>query len=591
MSPTLERGLGNGTAVDVNLDGIKDLVFSSDISTTRSEVTTPVFIFNRKDNNFSLSSLTIDSIAGSFPRVYFGMYVVSQDINRDGIPDFIVVDQSERYKDPVLKEYGGFVGAEQFAYISEQVGVYKKVSLSPDNLCVHGWGVVESADGVFRFLMNVPWSDNTSKGIATVISAFNANDNTFTPQNYRRTDDYHAVNGAAGFTDYFYQSALDINNDGNTDVVSFASMGGKSAIYWNDGQGGFRFLKELKIGLKDGVVVEEVAIGDFNGDGFQDIVVMAVNRSANPSSLYKTIRVLINEDGKDLVDRTDTWLKGAFQDIDSSYGYLDIFDFNQDGRSDFIFNHFASEVWSPGVPNLVDVFVSDGKSFQLHTISGNQVDPRTIPISDTTFVDSRNEWTVMVSDGPAKTSVEDLAGSQYPVLFSELGPVISFVQRSSDQVEVRFASYGLLLEEGNFRLSLGDSLLAAPQDPVATEAYRLYKAAFNRTPDPEGLGYWIAQMDGGMDLIEVSARFIDSSEFRAQYGYAPSDADFLTRVYTNVLGRTPDKGGFDWWLNAMSTDPSKTKAKVLADFSESPENKDGTAEVVAVGIEFAPWSG
>jgi hypothetical protein len=98
-------------------------------------------------------------------------------------------------------------------------------------------------------------------------------------------------------------------------------------------------------------------------------------------------------------------------------------------------------------------------------------------------------------------------------------------------------------------------------------------------------------MDKGMDLIEVSARFIDSKEFRDLYGSAPSNADFLTKVYTNVLGRAPDKGGYDWWLNEMNTNAEKTKAKVLADFSESAENQTGTAPLVATGIVYEPWSG
>ena len=133
--------------------------------------------------------------------------------------------------------------------------------------------------------------------------------------------------------------------------------------------------------------------------------------------------------------------------------------------------------------------------------------------------------------------------------------------------------------------------LAFDLDSVAGQAYRIYKAAFNRTPDAEGLGYWIGQMDKGMGLQEVSARFIDSKEFKTLYGDAPSKADFLTKVYTNVLGRAPDQGGYDWWLNAMNTDPGKTFSKVLADFSESSENLSGTAPLVAMGIVYEPWSG
>jgi hypothetical protein len=141
------------------------------------------------------------------------------------------------------------------------------------------------------------------------------------------------------------------------------------------------------------------------------------------------------------------------------------------------------------------------------------------------------------------------------------------------------------------RVKFSDLSLALDVSGNAGQAYRIYKAAFNRTPDEAGLGYWNAQIDGGMSLIEVSSRFIDSSEFRDLYGVSPSNEAFLMLVYTNVLGRVPDQGGFEWWLNAMNADASKTKAKVLADFSESAENVTGTAELVLSGIEYIPWAG
>jgi Ca2+-binding RTX toxin-like protein len=141
------------------------------------------------------------------------------------------------------------------------------------------------------------------------------------------------------------------------------------------------------------------------------------------------------------------------------------------------------------------------------------------------------------------------------------------------------------------RVRFSDTALAFDVEGIAGKGFRIYKAAFNRNPDESGLGYWIGQMDGGMDLLEVSSRFIDSAEFRTLYGNNPSNADFLTKVYSNVLGRAPDASGYAWWLNAMNTDATKTKAKVLADFSESPENKAGTEQLVLMGIEYTPWSG
>jgi hypothetical protein len=98
-------------------------------------------------------------------------------------------------------------------------------------------------------------------------------------------------------------------------------------------------------------------------------------------------------------------------------------------------------------------------------------------------------------------------------------------------------------------------------------------------------------MDNAMDLIEVSARFVDSNEFRSLYGTNPTNEQFLTKLYTNVLGRQPEASGFNWWLNELNTNPEKTKAKVLADFAESAENQTGVVSLIGNGITYEPWVG
>lgn len=139
------------------------------------------------------------------------------------------------------------------------------------------------------------------------------------------------------------------------------------------------------------------------------------------------------------------------------------------------------------------------------------------------------------------------------------------------------------------RITFADKVVALDWEGKGGKGYRIYKAAFNRSPDEEGLGYWIAQLDNGMDLIEVSARFIDSAEFRSLYGTDVTDDQFLFKVYSNVLGRDPDESGYAWWLNEIKTNPEKTRAKVLADFSESAENKAGLVGVTNGGVVYERW--
>jgi len=138
------------------------------------------------------------------------------------------------------------------------------------------------------------------------------------------------------------------------------------------------------------------------------------------------------------------------------------------------------------------------------------------------------------------------------------------------------------------RLAFSDGALAwdTGSDGVAGQAYRLYQAAFDRTPDEPGVGYWIAQMDQGMDLLEVSARFIDSSEFRSIYGTEPTNAEYLHRLYTNILDREPDQGGYEWWLDQLNNNPEKTWERVLADFSESEENQQNMLELTGGVVSY-----
>lgn len=104
------------------------------------------------------------------------------------------------------------------------------------------------------------------------------------------------------------------------------------------------------------------------------------------------------------------------------------------------------------------------------------------------------------------------------------------------------------------------------------KAYRLYRAAFGRTPDQGGLDFWIGVLDNGTTLYRVAECFIDSDEFRSIYGTNPTNRDFAILLYTNVLHRAPDGAGIDWWIQRL--DEGVSKAEVLIGFSESAENKE-----------------
>jgi len=121
-------------------------------------------------------------------------------------------------------------------------------------------------------------------------------------------------------------------------------------------------------------------------------------------------------------------------------------------------------------------------------------------------------------------------------------------------------------------------------DDTAERAYRLYEAAFGRDPDEEGLGYWIGEIDQGMNFNEVASRFIDSNEFESRYGKNPSNTVFIENVYINVLDRLPDEEGRQYWNGQL--DSNMARNEVLARFSDSEENRAKVANEIDDGVFY-----
>jgi Ca2+-binding RTX toxin-like protein len=137
------------------------------------------------------------------------------------------------------------------------------------------------------------------------------------------------------------------------------------------------------------------------------------------------------------------------------------------------------------------------------------------------------------------------------------------------------------------RLAFADGALALDVDGIAAQAYRVYTAAFDRAPDPGGLGFWIDRMDKGVSLLDVATGFTRSDEFTAMYGASPSAENFLSKLYQNILHRTPDQGGYDFWVNAMHNGASE--GLVLSLFSDSAENQAQVIGSIEHGIGYVAF--
>ncbi len=151
---------------------------------------------------------------------------------------------------------------------------------------------------------------------------------------------------------------------------------------------------------------------------------------------------------------------------------------------------------------------------------------------------------------------------------------------------VRLTTHGVLtleLLEDSYRLAFvgvdgagvldqasGTCINAPKLQIVAAQAplYRLYKSVFLREPDQVGLDYWTDVADGGYPLMSIAGLFADSPEFTQRYSTLDDDA-FLTLLYRNTLGRSPDPRGFAYWQAQMAS--GIDRGRVVIAFSEGEE--------------------
>jgi serralysin len=119
--------------------------------------------------------------------------------------------------------------------------------------------------------------------------------------------------------------------------------------------------------------------------------------------------------------------------------------------------------------------------------------------------------------------------------------------------------------------------------------YRIYAAAYGRTPDEGGLRFWTGVMDGrgpgapdAGDQEYLASFFLTANEFINLYGSNPTDYQYIDAMYANVLNRVPDQGGYDFWVGAMQGGLGRDD--ILISFAESAENVAQTAPDLDNGI-------
>lgn len=171
---------------------------------------------------------------------------------------------------------------------------------------------------------------------------------------------------------------------------------------------------------------------------------------------------------------------------------------------------------------------------------------------DDRFTGGADDDALFGGDGTGDTAVYSGPQAGFTVQIERDG--VTVIDRSGAEgtdalSEIEFLSFG---DAADFNLATQVGIASLSAEEIATFV-ELYIAYFNRAPDAEGLNFWGSAFANGFSLESIATLFLDQAETRAAYPDSLSNLDFATQVYNNMLGRTPDQDGLDFWADALDS--------------------------------------
>lgn len=169
-----------------------------------------------------------------------------------------------------------------------------------------------------------------------------------------------------------------------------------------------------------------------------------------------------------------------------------------------------------------------------------------------------------------------------------------FLESFSDQVVIGRVGEVLTVQAADGEKSLlniervvfTDQTLAFDVEGVIGQTELTYWAAFGRSSDAAGLGYWVEQQEAGSGFegLALAATFIASQEYAALFADETNNG-FVTRLYDGFLQREADVEGQDFWEGALGDGVSR--AEVMASFVASEEAQQYLQPLMETGLWLA----
>jgi hypothetical protein len=613
--------------IDANGDGIQDiLVFGAyyPFNGSNPVAQAATLLLGKGDGTYTVGNSALSALTTVHPRE-----MVRGDFNGDGKEDFFIADHGY--------DVHPFPGAQNKLLLSSPNG-YVDASANLPQIAdfTHSAAVGDvNGDGKLDIFVG-----NLSGPSSPAQPYFLLGDGS---GHFTKSDAGLPV-GTGGLlnrnTDQYGATAsllADLNGDGRDDLVlgNDGNTYGKehrSAVFWNTGSGfsatSMSYLPQGFYG--DYRIVHDIAAVDLDGDGDKDLILLS--SESRPMEAYGdgwAIDTLRNDKGT-FVDDTASHFANAdrfegqpneISKIGASE-FIRMLDVNGDGHQDLVITQFMN---NPPTANTPVVWTNDGfghfevavRAGQMATLSGNPsfIGTFTLPYASangysfsTFHNDKGTVYTATleaqkmlpgsvaitatasndtIRQNAANNTIEGGGGRDTLVYGKAASNYTIAAATGGFTVTDKTAADGIDTLAHVERIAFSDKALALDIDGAAGQAYRIYRAAFDRAPDSAGLGFWISALDKGYSINAMASGFIDSKEFRDLYGTNPSNEAVLTALYKNVLHRTPDAAGYEFWMGAMAK--GYTVQELLVYFSEGSENQAQVVGQIQNGIEFTPY--
>jgi len=125
----------------------------------------------------------------------------------------------------------------------------------------------------------------------------------------------------------------------------------------------------------------------------------------------------------------------------------------------------------------------------------------------------------------------------------------------------------------------------------------LYTTFFNRAPDAGGLAYWVDNITTGkLTLTQVAKNWMtQQSEGLSSFPATLTNAQFIEKIYTNILGRASEASGAQYWLTQLQSGAVTRDSFALSVINGAKANTSAQGQLdtalvnnkATVGVAFA----